>query len=309
MQKSVFSSIFFFILFLVPCWTHASSRITRDQYIEKYNEWAIMNMKRSGVPASITLAQGLLESGNGNSRLSREANNHFGIKCHDWTGAKVYHHDDRRNECFRKYNSVYDSYADHARFLSTRSRYAFLFDLDITDYKGWARGLKKAGYATDPNYAKRLIDIIENHELYVFDKEAKGDRSWRKQRDRRDGEDDYVVDPFVEHEVQYNNGVKYIVVKPGDTFSSISEEFDLRDWELPKYNDLEQGGRATDYKYLYIAPKRNKAHPDHETHQVKDGQTMFEISQIYGVKLSRLYRLNDMPEGREPRPGDRLNLR
>ena len=310
MSGKIFLSVAFSICFVLLVNGQLSSDITPQQYVEKYNEWAVMNMKRSGVPASITLAQGMLESRNGNSRLAVEANNHFGIKCHDWTGEKVYHHDDRRNECFRKYNSVYDSFADHARFLSTRSRYAFLFELEITDYKGWARGLKKAGYATDPNYAKRLIDIIERYELYKFDEEGAGETTWRQLQSRRRSSGGHVIDPYVEHEVRFNNGVRYINVKPEDTFSSIAEEFDLRDWELPKYNDLDESGRRiTDYNYLYIEPKRNKAHPDHPFHVVKEGQTMFEISQIYGMKLKKLYRYNNMDEGEEPRPGERISLR
>lgn len=309
MQKRLFITAVFFSLFFVSLLGQSSFTITRQQYIEKYHEWAIMNMKRTGVPASITLAQGMLESGNGNSRLAKDAKNHFGIKCHDWTGKKVYHHDDRRNECFRKYNSVYDSYADHAHFLSSRSRYASLFELKPDDYKGWARGLKKAGYATDPNYARRLIEIIESNKLYQFDKESGGGRVWQKSEGRSDGNGRNMVDPFSKHEVHYNNGVGYIKVKTSDTYTSIANEFDLRDWELPRYNDLESRGRATDYNYLYIEPKRNKAHPDHQYHVVKENQSMFEISQIYGVKLKKLYRLNNMPEGKQPRPGDRLHLR
>jgi LysM repeat protein len=310
MQKKILISIVFCVLTVISVVGQApsSSNFTRQQYIEKYQEWAVLNMEQSGVPASITLAQGMLESGNGNSTLAREANNHFGIKCHDWIGEKVYHHDDRRNECFRKYNSVYDSYADHARFLTTRSRYASLFELKVTDYKGWARGLKKAGYATDPNYARRLIDIIENNKLYLFDKDGDGVIAWKKSSGRT-GDDNYVIDPFVKHEVHFNNGVRYVKVKDGDTFSSIAREFDLRDWELPKYNDFKNQGNVTDYNYLYIESKRNKAHPDHDYHVVKDEETMFEISQIYGVKLKRLYRLNNMAMGKEPRPGDRFHLR
>ncbi|MFW6202812.1 MAG: glucosaminidase domain-containing protein, partial [Marinilabilia sp.] len=263
--------------------TLPSSDMTREQYIRKYHEWAVKNMENNGVPASITLAQGILESRSGNSRLARKGNNHFGIKCHEWTGKRIYEHDDRRNECFRKYDSAYESFADHALFLSSRSRYRDLFELDVTDYKKWARGLKKSGYATDPNYAERLITIIEKHDLHRFDKGVSVSR-----RSGKSG-DDYEVDPFVRHEVHHNNGVRYIKVKSGDTFSSIAAEFDLRDWELPTDNDLPSDDHeATDFSYLYIERKRNKAHPDHEQHVVKDGQTMFEISQIYGVKLKRL---------------------
>ncbi len=306
--KSVLT-IFFVYFACVSVMGQVAARITPGEYIEKYSEWAVMNMSRNRVPASITLAQGLLESGNGNSRLAKEANNHFGIKCHEWTGKKVYHHDDKRNECFRKYNSVYDSYADHAKFLTTRSRYASLFDLEITDYKGWARGLKRAGYATDPNYAKRLIDIIEKHKLFLFDREGDEKVIWKRSSERGSSIGRHEIDPFVRHEVHYNNGVRYVRIKSGDTFSSIAREFNLKDWELPRYNDLKERGKVTDYNYLYIEPKRKNAHPDHQTHTVKENQTMFEISQIYGVRMRNLYKINDMPKNKEPRPGDRIKLR
>lgn len=144
---------------------------SRSQYIEEYHELAIKEMNRVGIPASITLAQGMLESGNGNSTLARKSNNHFGIKCHnDWKGKRVYHDDDRKGECFRKYKTVYQSYIDHSDFLTGKQRYASLFELKTTDYKGWAKGLKKAGYATDPKYAHRLIEIIEENNLDRFDR-------------------------------------------------------------------------------------------------------------------------------------------
>ncbi len=145
-------------LLLCTSWSQTGGKMTRYQYFEKFHEMAVEEMNRSGVPASITLAQGALESADGNSSLAREANNHFGIKCHeDWTGKKVYQDDDSKDECFRKYYSVEDSYRDHSDYLKAKSRYAFLFELELTDYKGWARGLKKAGYATSPTYADRLI--------------------------------------------------------------------------------------------------------------------------------------------------------
>jgi len=310
MSLRVFLSCFLSFFFFATLSGQSSSRLSPQDYIEKYNEWAVMNMKRTGVPASITLAQGMLESGNGNSRLAVEANNHFGIKCHEWTGEKVYHHDDRRNECFRKYNSVYDSYFDHAKFLTGRSRYASLFELETTDYKGWAKGLKKAGYATDPNYAKRLIDIIEKYQLHLFDEEGGRQTAWRRSGEREISVGTHEIDPFSRHEVHYNNGVKYVKVQSSDTFSGIAEEFGLRDWELPRYNDLgAERGKVTDYKYLYIQPKRKNAHPNHKTHLVRENETMFEISQIYGVKMKSLYKINEMPEGKEPRPGDRIKLR
>lgn len=143
----------------------------QETYIEKYSALAVAEMYRSGVPASITLAQGLLESGNGQSELARKSNNHFGIKCHNnWTGGRVYHDDDAKGECFRKYGHPYESYRDHSDFLRYRDRYKFLFDYKVTDYKSWAYGLKKAGYATDPAYPKKLIKLIEDYDLHIYDR-------------------------------------------------------------------------------------------------------------------------------------------
>ena len=150
----------------------SAQNMTRNEYIDKYKDEAIYQMKKYKIPASITLAQGILESGDGNSELAKKSNNHFGIKCHsDWEGERVYHDDDKKDECFRKYNKVRDSYDDHSEFL-LRPRYAALFEYALTDYKSWAKGLKKAGYATNPNYAKHLIKIIEENELYKLDDEV-----------------------------------------------------------------------------------------------------------------------------------------
>lgn len=154
----------------------SAQNMTRNEYIDKYKDESIYQMKKYKIPASITLAQGILESGNGNSELAKKSNNHFGIKCHsDWQGERVYHDDDKKNECFRKYNKVRDSYDDHSKFL-LRPRYAALFEYALTDYKSWAIGLKKAGYATNPNYAKHLIKIIEENELYKLDDEVESDK-------------------------------------------------------------------------------------------------------------------------------------
>ena len=147
-----------------------AQKLTRQQYIDKYKDVAIKQMHKYKIPASITLAQACLESGDGNSTLARKANNHFGIKCHDgWKGKKIKQNDDKRRECFRKYDNAMDSFTDHSHFLTSRSRYNSLFDLPITDYKAWAHGLKACGYATNRKYAKLLIDIIEEYELYKYD--------------------------------------------------------------------------------------------------------------------------------------------
>ncbi len=165
--------------------TNTPNQLTRKEYIEKYKHIAIRQMNQYGIPASIIMAQACLESGNGNSRLAVKANNHFGIKCHNWNGKRIYHDDDRRGECFRKYNEAEDSFKDHSEFLKNGRRYQSLFDLKKSDYKAWAHGLKAAGYATDPQYAKMLIEIIEKNELYKLDGELislKENRKLEKER-------------------------------------------------------------------------------------------------------------------------------
>ena len=167
-MKKLFIYIFVFVALLLPGVSNAQT--AQEKYISTYADLAVQEMYRSGVPASITLAQGMLESGNGRSELAQKSNNHFGIKCHNnWSGERVYHDDDAKGECFRKYSHPYQSYRDHSDFLRYRDRYKFLFDLKTTDYKGWAYGLKQAGYATDPNYATKLIKIIEDYKLYQYD--------------------------------------------------------------------------------------------------------------------------------------------
>jgi flagellum-specific peptidoglycan hydrolase FlgJ len=187
-----------------------------EDYIAFFKAVAIHEMKLYGIPASITLAQGILESGSGKGRLARQANNHFGIKCHDWTGPRIYHDDDRAQECFRKYNDPSQSYRDHSLFLAKRKRYADLFKHKITDYKAWARGLKRAGYATDPQYPKKLISLIERYKLYrydIFDKKKKN----KKERDRT----------FQTHRVQ-----------KGDTLYSIAKRYNTTVEYIKSSNNL-----------------------------------------------------------------------
>ena len=167
-NNTLFLYIYLIISFLF-CNTVAAKEISRKEYIKTYQHIAIRQMNQYGIPASIILAQACLESGNGNSRLAVQANNHFGIKCHNWTGKKIYHDDDQKGECFRKYTNAEDSFKDHSEFLSNGKRYQSLFDLKKTDYKSWAHGLKAAGYATNPKYAQMLIDIIEDNQLYQYD--------------------------------------------------------------------------------------------------------------------------------------------
>lgn len=283
--------------------SQSSDRMTRTEYFEAYKDMAMEEMHRSGIPASITLAQGALESGDGNSSLARRANNHFGIKCHeDWNGKKVYQDDDAKDECFRKYPSVEDSYRDHSDYLKAKSRYAFLFELDIADYKGWAKGLKKAGYATSSSYAESLIRIIEEFGLQQYDQMGATAHTSRKKPGR-------LHPSGSSRSVSLRNRVKYVVAKPGDTYESLTVEFGKLDWEIPDYNDAQAGDSLTPGEVVFLQPKRNKAEAGKNEHVVKAGETMLSISQLYAVKLSGLYRMNLLKPGTEPEAGISLQLR
>ncbi len=286
-----------------------SERISRPVYFETYKEIAIKEMSRSGVPASITLAQGALESGDGNSRLAREGNNHFGIKCHnDWNGKRIFEDDDAKNECFRKYASVEESYRDHSDYLKSKTRYAFLFELKITDYRGWARGLKKAGYATSPTYAESLIKIIEDYNLSMYDRMEVSEQRHRKRRTEKAPVSASEVSP-VRHEVMERNRVKYVLAKKGDTYESITRELDKLPWEIFQYNDIGKSDSVADGQIIYIQPKRSRAESGKNTHVVKEGETVYTISQLYAIKLSKLYLLNNMSPGTRPSAGTELQLR
>lgn len=267
-------------------------------YVEEWNDVAVNQMVLHGIPASITLAQGILESGYGKSRLAVRANNHFGIKCHGWKGEGFYQDDDKKDECFRKYESASASYEDHSLFLTTRSRYDFLFDLDITDYKAWAKGLKKAGYATNPKYHKKLITLIEKYDLDEFDE--KGDVDWvarKKENVKNEGSTDADLNAEAEkHKVYYNpNKTKYIVARDTDTFYQIAEEFGLNIRQLHRWNDfpptkdlLVKGDK------VYVMRKRKKSSGSDIRVRVEQDQPLWEISQEHGVQLATLMELNDL---------------
>ena len=267
-----------------------------EDYIKKYRDIAVEEMKRYHIPASITLAQGLLESGAGYGTLARKSNNHFGIKCgSDWRGKTVKHDDDARNECFRVYKDPKDSYRDHSKFLAGKQRYAFLFDLKITDYKGWARGLKKAGYATNPRYAHQLIDIIERYDLDKYDK--KGGLKWMKENPNP-------------HEPYIANGLLYIIARQGDTWKNLSKEFDISKRKLRKYNDLYKGYELQEGDILYLEKKNRKAPKGMYVHVLCNGESMYSISQKYGIRLKRLYKMNKMDFGdAAPKVGTILRIR
>ena len=280
---------------------------TREEYIDIYADWAIDEMRRSGIPASITLAQGLLESDNGNSTLATRGNNHFGIKCHGWKGKNIIHDDDEKNECFRKYKSPKESYSDHSDFLMNSPRYSFLFELDQTDYKGWAKGLKKAGYATTPKYAALLVQIIEDNELYRYDKGRRRlKEAGEDQQDLADV-DDFEVE--VGRRILVRNRINYIIVKEGDTYQSLNKELDLMPFELAKYNEIERDSKLRRGQVLYLQPKRSKASVEFRFHTVEEGEAMYEISQMYGIKFKKLLQKNLMHSGEEPVAGDVIHLR
>jgi LysM repeat protein len=280
---------------------------SRLEYIDNYKDLAIKEMLRSGVPASITLAQGILESDNGNSSLAKKANNHFGIKCHsNWKGPNVYHDDDSKGECFRKYKTVYESYQDHSDFLMSGARYSSLFQLKMTDYKGWARGLKKAGYATSPTYSEMLIKLIEEHNLQQYD--LAGDSQARKQKQKKIDEGK-SSGASAGRKILERNRIKYIITEQDDNFRTLQEEFQLLPFEIFKYNDLERDQELSPGQVIYLQPKRNKAEVGNSYHTVKAGETMLQISQNYGIKIEKLYSKNLLTPGYEPKAGEKISLR
>ncbi|MBQ9559022.1 MAG: glucosaminidase domain-containing protein [Bacteroidaceae bacterium] len=317
-------------------------------YIEKYKTLAQDQMYRYKIPASITLAQGLLESGAGRSELATQANNHFGIKVGTgWSGPYILKHDDKKNEKFRKYNSVAESYEDHSKFLQ-KPRYASLFNLSMNDYKGWAKGLKRCGYATSPTYAEKLITIIENFGLHQYDdynkKYSRVARTLppnvaenvgagttttttvvhtvpvvtKKTTTRRVKHPAASAGPdareraeqafFAKHPVYSCNKNYYIIVQPGDNLMIISMMTEVSQKKLLKYNELPKGYKPEAGDILYLQKKRTRADKSFRDipHIVSEGESMYDIAQHYGMKLSTLYKLNKLDDNFCPRVGDML---
>jgi len=306
------SILFVFMMLVIFQSAYSQTKMTRNEYIEKYRDIAIQEMVEFNIPASITLAQGIVESGNGNSRLAREANNHFGIKCHvGWEGESIRVNDDAPNECFRKYNDPLESYKDHSFFLSQRGRYAFLFDLEITDYKGWAKGLKKAGYATNPQYANMLIKIIEENNLQKYDLMGGDYVAVNPYPNEIPKDQNRKYEAFAvagnDRKVFTNNDKKFIFARKGDDFYKIADDLNVYNFQIWKYNDLSKKDNLKEGDMVYIQKKRNKSKTD-TYHYVKPGETMHSISQLYGIKLSKLYSYNRMKKGTSPRTGQMLWL-
>ena len=310
----------------------SDAELTRQEYIETWKEEAIYQMALHRIPASITLAQGILESRDGNSRLAKEGNNHFGIKCHsDWDGRKIYEDDDQKGECFRHYSNARESFEDHSDFLK-KPRYSSLFELESADYKGWAHGLKQCGYATNPDYSKLLIRIIEENNLIDYDKqgamyaergelpahekpssrprlnssERNGKGGKREQNRKPDERSDITISN--RHEVLLSdNRIKYVVAREGDTPESIAREIDLNVLFIRRFNDFTAEAELAPGDIVYLQPKRMKA--SKAQHEVVAGDSWFSISQRYGVKLKQLYKLNKGDSEDVLQPGRMVLLR
>ena len=294
----------FCLLFFIATLAEAATQRkipSYEKYIKTYSALAIEQQKKYKIPASITLAQGLLESGAGQSDLARRSNNHFGIKCHsDWRGGRVYHDDDLRGECFRKYKRVEDSYEDHSKFLK-RSRYDRLFQLKITDYKGWARGLQKCGYATDRAYANKLIKVIEDYELYRYDT-GKVHKLTRQEKKK-------LKYPTVKYTIYRTYGLLYVYAKENDSFDQIAQNLDFPVKDLKMFNEVPEDFPLQKGDIVYIEKKKKKADKPHYDHVVQVGESMHSIAQKYGIQIKSLYKMNKKDKDYVPEEGDVLKLR
>lgn len=297
------------LVVLILSVTHVSAQIkwnlAYQAYIDQYKDLAIEQMLKYNIPASITLSQGLLESGAGRSWLTKSSNNHFGIKCHGWTGRRVFHDDDERGECFRAYDNPRQSFEDHSRFLATQSRYARLFNYARTDYKSWARGLKQCGYATNPQYASKLIQIIELYNLNQYDKAKKFDQFMVKH-----STEDGVAPDGNFHVIKAYNKNYYVIARKGDSFQSLSKELCIGKRKLAKYNERSYKEELAAGDVIYLKKKRKKATKEYKNspHIVQNGESMYLISQKYGIRLSSLYKKNHLSPDYQIKVGDKLRV-
>ena len=295
-----------------------------ENYIEQYKETAITEMNRTGIPASITLAQGIIESGAGKSLLATEANNHFGIKCHtDWKGEGYHYDDDRKNECFRKYDSVLQSFHDHSDFLKYRQRYAVLFTYDPMDYKEWAKGLKACGYATNPKYAHILIQCIEDYDLHQWDLNEEDRDEWFAQINNTDSEQkvdsssvfiqkENALEVLLQKEdpasrIYVFNDIKCVNLREGESLQQLATTYEIGMKRLMRYNDISDPAVFKPSDRIYIQPKRHNG--EQKYHTVAEGETMFSIAHQHGIQLNKLYEKNKMKTGTQPAPGEEINLR
>lgn len=319
------------LLFITSISVFSFAQDRNEKYIKKWKDVAIEEMVAFKIPASITLAQGILESGAGTSYLATKANNHFGVKCHDWKGPSVKRDDDKKNECFRKYKSANTSFEDHSKFIAERSRYSFLFEYKITDYKAWAKGLKKAGYATNPKYPGLLIDLIERYNLDQYDDEGlaiiKGKKKKRGKKEENllvsttKTKENKSIDEEVENlpvqtievylgrykVLQNPNKSQYIIATSDDTYYAIAKKFKLDLWQLYMFNDIDEHHILKIGEKVYVMPKKARAR--RESHIVKNGESLWSISQIYGVKQKKIRRFNQLKKGTTLSTGTVLILR
>lgn len=277
-----------------------------QSYIDQYKNLAIEEMLRYNIPASITLAQGIFESSAGRSELTVKGNNHFGIKCHGWGGNTIYHDDDERNECFRAYDNAKQSYEDHSKFLSQNTRYRSLFSLQRTDYRSWARGLKACGYATNPVYADKLIELIELYKLYELDCAEHYDKFMAK----RGGYDKPITQGMTLHPIKIYNKNYYIIARAGDTFKKIGQEVDLSYRKIAKYNERNKNDVLQPGEVIYLKKKQKHADKAYKgrPHIVKPNESMYSIAQFYGIRLKSLYKMNHLSPDYQLRVGDVLRV-
>lgn len=308
MNRSIFS-ICLLVLSLLSAFSNPISwnKVYQD-YFDTYKDMAISQMRQYGIPASITLAQGVLESGAGRSELARMSNNHFGIKCNGWTGRKVYHDDDAQGECFRAYDNAFDSYVDHSLFLKNSQRYSRLFQLKKTDYKGWAYGLKSCGYATSPTYATRLIEIIELYDLDKYDRETP---STEYKPIRHQHHQQQVVSQPASHQVQTFNNNFFVIARKGDTFRTIGADLDVDYRKLAKFNERDKNDTLEEGDYVWLKKKRRSAPKEYKgyVYKVEAGESMYSISQRFGIRLKYLYKMNDLAPDYMIQVGDKLRIR
>lgn len=294
--------IFLFSISSMASWAQMRWNQTYQLYINQYKDLAIREMLQYRIPASITLAQAVFESGAGRSRLARLGNNHFGIKCHDWTGRTIAEDDDALGECFRAYDHPLQSFEDHSKFLVNSSRYRRLFSLSMQDYRGWAHGLKACGYATNPRYAHKLIELIELYKLYVYDSA----RSYDHAMVEYSGNQTVVNQAKPLHPIAIFNKNYYIRARRGDTFKLIGEEIGVSYKKIAKYNERDKDDALTEGEIIFLKKKRKRAPKafKNRPHVVKNGESLYIIAQIYGMRLSSLYKLNDFTPDHTIHVGD-----
>ncbi len=328
MKRSLLHT-FVCILFSLCCSPAAAQRSPQfEAYIEQFAPIAVSEMQVHGIPASITLAQGLLESGAGTSWLARLGNNHFGIKAaSDWQGPFMTKDDDAQNEHFRVYTDAAQSYSDHSLFLRNRSRYASLFSLPITDYKAWAHGLKAAGYATSPTYAQRLIQLIETYDLARFDRVSKVTHQATAPTSATQVTSQPITRPVQvtsnsasnsasfsvpsPNRVFRENGAYYVIAQVGDTYKTIAQRWNVREGSLRRYNEQRKGYEPRAGERVYLVQKKSRADKrfKNRVHVVQQGETLHAIAQYYAIRTRSLYKLNSLSESYVPSVGDRLRLR